>query len=96
MPFQKNHKLSRGRPKNAVNKNSYETKTLLHNIVGNQLDEVENLLSKLDPKEKLDCIIKLLPYVLPRQSEISIEEKDEAFNPITVTLIHPGYGKAKE
>ena len=62
----------------------------------NQLNEVESLLSKLDPKEKLDTIIKLLPYVLPRQSEIAIESKEdqERFKPITVNLINPDNGKA--
>jgi hypothetical protein len=97
MPFKKNNTLGRGRPKNAINKNSYETKTLLHNIVGNQLDEVESLLSTLEPKDKLEIIIKLLPYVLPRQSEIAIEskEEEERFNPITVNLINPDNGKEK-
>ena len=96
MPFEKNNTLSKGRPKNSGNKSTAETKTLLHNIVGNQLDEVENLLSKLDPKEKLDAIIKLLPYVLPRQSEIAIDNKEEErFKPITVNLINPVNGKEK-
>lgn len=86
-----------GRSKGTLNKSTAETKTLLHNIVGNQLDEVENLLSTLEPKEKLDAIIKLLPYVLPRQSEIAIESKEEEehFTPITVNLINPDNGKEK-
>ena len=86
-----------GRSKGTLNKSTAETKTLLHNIVGNQLDEVENLLSTLEPKEKLDAIIKLLRYVLPLQSEIAIEskeEEEERFTPITVTLINPDNGKA--
>lgn len=85
-----------GRGKGTLNKSTAETKTLLHNIVGNQLDEVENLLMKLEPKEKLDAIIKLLPYVLPRQSEIAIEskEEEERFKPITVNLIKVDNGKA--
>lgn len=96
MPFEKKNTLSKGRPKNSGNKSTAETKTLLHNIVGNQLDEVENLLSTLEPKEKLDAIIKLLPYVLPRQSEIAIDSKEEErFKPITVNLINSDNGKEK-
>ena len=85
-----------GRPKGSLNKTTHETKNLLHNIVGFQLDQVENLLSTLEPKDKLDIIIKLLPYVLPRQSEIAIESKEaeEHFKPITVNLINPDNGKA--
>ena len=84
-----------GRTKGVLNKSTAETRTLLNNIVGNQLDDVENLLSKLEPKEKLDAIIKLLPYVLPRQSEIAIESKEEEehFHPITVNLIKPKNAK---
>jgi len=98
MPFKKNNTLGRGRPKNSGNKSTAETKTLLNNIVGNQLDNVEVLLSTLEPKDKLDIIIKLLPYVLPRQSEIAIESKEaeEHFRPITVNLINPDNGKAKK
>lgn len=85
-----------GRSKGTLNKSTAETKTLLHNIVGNQLDEVENLLMKLDAKEKLEIIVKLLPYVLPRQSEIAIDSKEEErFKPITVNLINPVNGKEK-
>lgn len=85
-----------GRCKGTPNRSTAETKTLLHHVVGNQLNEVESLLSKLDPKEKLDTIIKLLPYVLPRQSEIAIESKEdeERFKPITVNLINPDNGEA--
>ena len=82
----KNNKLGRGRPKNSGNKSTAETKTLLHTIVGNQLDEVEDLLNKLEPKEKLDAIIKLLPYVLPRQTEIVID-KEPIFTPIEINLL---------
>ena len=98
MPFEKKNTLSKGRPKFSGNKSTAETKALLHNIVGNQLDEVENLLNTLEPKEKLDAIIKLLPYVLPRQSEIAIEskEEEERFKPITVNLINPDNGKEKK
>lgn len=86
-----------GRSKGTLNKSTVETKTLLHNIVGNQLDKVETLLNKLEPKEKIDAIIRMLPYVIPRQSEIAIENKEEdqeRFKPITVNLINPDNGKA--
>lgn len=85
-----------GRPKGSLNKTTSETKELLKNIVSNQLDKVEDLLNDLEPKDRIDAVIKLLPYILPRQSEIAIESKEdeERFKPITVNLINPDNGEA--
>jgi hypothetical protein len=60
-----------GRTKGAVNKTTSETKKLLQKIVSNELDNLTDLLSKLEPKERIDAVIKLLPYIVPRQSEIT-------------------------
>jgi hypothetical protein len=84
-----------GRPKGSLNKTTSETKELLKNIVSNQLDKVEKLLNSLEPKEKIDAIIKLLPYVLPRQNEVLIDHKEEVFKPLVITLIDPNGKKAK-
>lgn len=65
-----------GRPKGAVNKSTKETKEILQKIVSNQLDKIDDLLEKLEPKEKIDAIIKLLPYVVPKQSEVSLIENE--------------------
>lgn len=61
-----------GRKKGSLNRNTAETKELLQKIVGNELDNISDLLSRLEPKERIDAVIKLLPYIVPRQSEISL------------------------
>lgn len=76
-----------GRPKGAVNKTTAETKELLQKIVSNELDNITDLLSKLEPKERIDAVIKLLPYIVPKQSEIIIEPKEFEREPLTITLI---------
>jgi hypothetical protein len=90
MRFEKNNKLSTGRPKNALNKTTAEAKALLQKIVNNELETVAELLETLEPKERLDAVIKLLPYVLPRQTEIALEAKMNQFTPVTVTLLENG------
>jgi hypothetical protein len=35
------------------------------------------MLTKLGPTERINAISKLLPYILPKQSEIAISQKDE-------------------
>ena len=65
-----------GRPKGAVNKTTAETKEIIQKIVSNELDKITDLLEKLEPKERVDAVIKLLPYIAPKQSEVSINDTE--------------------
>ncbi len=69
-----------GRTAGAVNKITAETKEILQKIVSKELANINDLLAKLEPKERLDAIIKLLPYIVPKQSEISIPDNDAQKN----------------
>jgi hypothetical protein len=69
--FQKGNK---GKPKGAINKTTAETKELIQNIVSSKLENINELLEQLEPKEQLDVIIKLLPYIVPKQQEITIDD----------------------
>lgn len=62
-----------GRVKGTPNRSTVETKELLQKIVGEELDKLGTLLNKLDPSERVNAIAKLLPYILPKQSEIKAE-----------------------
>jgi hypothetical protein len=90
MRFEKNNKLSTGRPKNALNKTTSEAKALLQIIVNNELETIAERLEQLDNKERIDAVIKLLPYIVPRQTEIAVESKLNTFTPLTVNLIENG------
>ena len=68
--------IRNGRPKGAVNKTTAETKELIQKIVSNELDSITDLLEKLEPKERIDAVIKLLPYIMPKQSEVSITDPE--------------------
>ena len=46
------------------------------------------MLNKLEPKERIDAVIKLLPYIVPKQQEIAIDSKP-MINGITVTIVNP-------
>lgn len=78
-----------GRPKGAVNKTTAETKELLQKIVSNELEGIAERLEQLPTKERVDALIKLLPYIVPKQSEILIdtETKLNTFEPLTINLI---------
>ena len=90
MAFKKNNNLSTGRPKGSINKTTAETKELLQKIVSNELEGIAERLEKLDNKERIDAVIKLLPYIVPRQTEIAVDNKLNQFTPISVNLIEDG------
>lgn len=85
-----------GRPKGSLNKTTAETKEIIKNIVSNQMASVEALLNKLEPRERIDAIIKLLPFVIPKQQSIEVDNKEGnvSFKTVVVNLIDPNDGKA--
>lgn len=63
-----------GRQIGTPNRTALETKILLQSIVNNELDDIVSLLEQLTAKERLDAIIKLLPYIVPKQLEAIKED----------------------
>ena len=55
-----------GRQKGTPNLLTGTTKEIIGNIVLRELQRLPALMDQLDPKEKADCILKLLPYILPK------------------------------
>ena len=45
------------------------------------------MLEQLEPNERINAISKLLPYILPKQTEIAIETREFIQEPITITLL---------
>jgi hypothetical protein len=65
-----------GRKIGTPNRNTTETRNFNKNIVNNELTFIEELLTQLTPKERVDAVIKLLPYLVPKTSEVSIIEPE--------------------
>lgn len=55
-----------GRTSGTPNKTTKEIRTVLKGVINNELLNIETLLSELPPKERLEVVIKLIPYVLPK------------------------------
>ncbi|MDF1517880.1 MAG: hypothetical protein RQ864_05590 [Lutibacter sp.] len=62
-----------GRAKGTPNRTTAETKKMLQSIIGKEIESLSFLLDKLEPNERINAISKLLPYIMPKQSEINIE-----------------------
>ena len=71
-----------GRQAGTPNKMTSELREILKGIFCNHIEKLPEELSQLTVKERLDFIIKLLPYIMPKLETIPISEKKE-FKEIT-------------
>ena len=62
-----------GRTKGTLNRTTTETKELIQKIVSKELETIPDLLKQLEPTDRVNAIIKLLPYLVPKQQEMAID-----------------------
>lgn len=60
-----------GRTIGTVNKTTKEIRNVLKDVINNELLNIETLLTELPPKERLELVIKLIPYVLPKVENVN-------------------------
>jgi hypothetical protein len=59
-----------GRTAGTPNKLTKELRSVLKNIVYYQLEELEEQFKQLPSKDRIELLIKLMPYILPKVNEI--------------------------
>ena len=59
-----------GRQKGTPNRLTKELRTILKNVLYNELENIEQLLESLEPKERVELVIKLIPFILPKVDKI--------------------------
>ena len=60
-----------GRQKETPNILTKELRSVLKDIVYQELEQIQKCLELLESKERLELLIKLMPYVLPKVTSIS-------------------------
>ena len=75
-------KKTGGRIAGTPNRTTAETKDLLQKIVGKELEKLGKIIEQLEPIERVNAISKLLPYLLPKQTESTLKGDKE--NPIVI------------
>ena len=69
-----------GRAKGTPNKCTSETKTLLVDLIAGQTDRIQEALDEVfdcNKREYLQIMVRLLPYVIPKATEVSPSEPSE-------------------
>jgi len=65
-----------GRKLGSLNKVTNEVKTIIADIVANNLQSINEDIASLSPLERVNAITKLLPYVIPRQTDIATTSRE--------------------
>ena len=60
-----------GRQKGTPNKLTKELRSVLKDILYQELEQIQTHLDTLKPKERVELLIKLMPFVLPKVTSIS-------------------------
>jgi hypothetical protein len=63
-----------GRIAGTENKTTKEIRAVLKEVINYELLNIESLLCELQPKEHLELVIKLMPFVLPKLAPEPIEK----------------------
>jgi len=74
MGFEKGHFKYGGRKKGDTNKFTNEFRDLLRAFLQNEILDLPNTFSSIkSPEKRLELILKLLPFVVPKAQEITLE-----------------------
>tara|TARA_Y100000385_G_C12723524_1_gene479687 strand:+ start:288 stop:536 length:249 start_codon:yes stop_codon:yes gene_type:complete len=69
------HKFG-GRQKGTPNKLTRELRSLLKDILYDELVNIEDRLNDLETKERIELVIKLMPFVFPKVVSVSSKENE--------------------
>jgi hypothetical protein len=77
-----------GRPKGSTNTITREVKSILLNIINDNLDQIRLDIMQLEPRDRVAAIIQLAKLILPKvkPQENENEQSDELKQAITVYL----------
>lgn len=64
-----------GRPKGSKNKVARSAKELLSGFITKKLERIEELYIVLEPKEQARLISSLIGFVMPKMTEVSLENE---------------------
>ena len=68
-----------GRQKGTPNRLTKELRTILKDLIYEELETLQGRLNQLETRDRLEVIIKLLPYALPKVSSTK-HSTDEPVN----------------
>jgi hypothetical protein len=62
---------SGGREKGTPNRLTKEIRSVLKDVIFYEIENIEETLEQLEPKDRIELIIKLIPYALPKVEQVN-------------------------
>jgi len=59
-----------GRAEGTPNTLTKEMRTILKGIISKELESIPETLQKIEPEKRLEIVLKLLPFVLPKVENV--------------------------
>ena len=66
-----------GRKKGTPNRLTYQTRALLLQALANEIENLPETLAALEPHDRLEVLIKLMPYIVPKMQPVSPTVADQ-------------------
>jgi uncharacterized protein with WD repeat len=87
MPFEDKNRISKGRPKGAINKTTSELREIFSLLLENNFDKLQTDIDLLEPKDRIKVILELAKFVVPtlKMTELS-KGNENGFNPVVINL----------
>jgi tRNA A22 N-methylase len=91
MPFEQGHKKKGGRTKGIPNKTTKELRELLTEAIEGEIERIPEYFNDiLCPKEKLDTLVKFLPFITPKIQSLKVVEEKPKIDEILIKVIDTG------
>ena len=74
----KKKKKTGGRVKGCPNKLTHQTRQVLANIVEGELERIPAILLTLEPAARIEIVLRMCNYLLPKVESISVKDLDAA------------------
>ncbi len=73
-----------GREQGTPNKITKELREILKDVIQFEIEKLQEYLNSLDTEKRIEIVIKLLPYILPK---LEAEKPNDFIQPIAVNII---------
>lgn len=79
MPFQKGHKLAKGRTKGSENKEKKALREMITILIEKNQEKFKKEMNKLSGVQYIDRFISLIEYVIPKLNRTDLTNDGKAF-----------------